>query len=57
MKTARPAARMMTWNVWWRFGPCWRNREPGLVHTLREADSDVVALQEVWGSYTEVPVF
>lgn len=49
MHTARPAARVMTWNVWWRFGPRWRDRQPGLVQTLREVDSDVVALQEVWG--------
>ena len=49
MQTPRPAARVMTWNIWWRFGPRWRDRQPGLVQTLREVDSDVVALQEVWG--------
>jgi endonuclease/exonuclease/phosphatase family metal-dependent hydrolase len=37
----------MTWNVWWRFGPEWRDRQPGLVHTIGAVDSDVVALQEV----------
>ena len=40
----------MTWNVWWRFGPRWRDRQPGLVHTIGTVDSDVVALQEVWGT-------
>lgn len=39
----------MTWNVWWRFGPRWQARQPGIVRTLRESDADVVALQEVWG--------
>jgi endonuclease/exonuclease/phosphatase family metal-dependent hydrolase len=42
--------RVMTWNIWWRFGPRWRERQPGLVDTLRAVDSDVVALQEVWGT-------
>jgi endonuclease/exonuclease/phosphatase family metal-dependent hydrolase len=42
--------RVMTWNIWWRFGPRWQDRQPGLVDTLRAVDSDVVALQEVWGT-------
>jgi endonuclease/exonuclease/phosphatase family metal-dependent hydrolase len=42
--------RVMTWNVWWRFGPRWQARQPGILRTLREADADVVALQEVWGT-------
>jgi endonuclease/exonuclease/phosphatase family metal-dependent hydrolase len=41
--------RVLTWNVWWRFGPDWRERQPRLLHYLREADADVVALQECWG--------
>lgn len=40
----------MTWNVWWRFGPRWQARQPGILSTLRTADADVVALQEVWGT-------
>jgi endonuclease/exonuclease/phosphatase family metal-dependent hydrolase len=40
--------RAMTWNLWWRFGPRWRDRQPGILDTLRRADPDVVALQEVW---------
>jgi endonuclease/exonuclease/phosphatase family metal-dependent hydrolase len=43
-------ARVMTWNVWWRFGPRWRDRQPGLVETLRRVDPDIVALQEVWAT-------
>jgi endonuclease/exonuclease/phosphatase family metal-dependent hydrolase len=42
--------RAMTWNVWWRFGPRWADRQPALRETLRRLDPDVVALQEVWGS-------
>lgn len=40
--------RAMTWNVWWRFGPRWRDRQPGLLATLERLRPDVVALQEVW---------
>jgi endonuclease/exonuclease/phosphatase family metal-dependent hydrolase len=38
----------MTWNVWWRFGPRWRDRQAGLLATIRGVDADVVALQESW---------
>jgi endonuclease/exonuclease/phosphatase family metal-dependent hydrolase len=41
--------RVMSWNLWWRFGPQWRQRQPLIQQTLREVDPDVVALQEVWG--------
>ena len=40
----------MTWNIWWRFGPRWQDRQPGLVETLRRVDPDIVALQEVWAT-------
>ncbi|MGH9015957.1 MAG: endonuclease/exonuclease/phosphatase family protein [Acidimicrobiia bacterium] len=39
---------VLTWNVWWRFGP-WEARQPAIAATLRRVDADVVALQEVWG--------
>ena len=47
-----PVARVkvLTWNIWWRFGPHWHDRQPALLRTLREVDADVVALQEVWGN-------
>jgi endonuclease/exonuclease/phosphatase family metal-dependent hydrolase len=49
--TAEPArARILTWNVWWRFGPAWADRQPGLLARLREAAPDLVALQECWGT-------
>jgi Endonuclease/Exonuclease/phosphatase family len=41
---------MVTWNVWWRFGPDWRKRQHGLLERLREMDADVIALQECWGA-------
>ena len=39
--------RVMTWNLWWRFGP-WEDRLPAIAATLASVDADVFALQEVW---------
>jgi endonuclease/exonuclease/phosphatase family metal-dependent hydrolase len=39
--------RVMSWNLWWRFGP-WEERLPAIAATLATADADVIALQEVW---------
>ena len=39
--------RVLTWNVWWRFGP-WEQRLPAIAATLARIDADVVCLQEVW---------
>ena len=39
--------RAMTWNIWWRFGPRWTERQPGLLETIRRFNPDVLALQEV----------
>jgi endonuclease/exonuclease/phosphatase family metal-dependent hydrolase len=44
------AIRVMTWNLWWRFGPHWRDRQPGTRATLEQIRPDVVALQEVWAA-------
>ena len=44
------AVSAMTWNIWWRFGPRWQDRQPGIRQTLERLDPDVVALQEVWAS-------
>jgi endonuclease/exonuclease/phosphatase family metal-dependent hydrolase len=41
--------RVVSWNLWWRFGGNWRERERGIVATLRELRADVAGLQEVWG--------
>jgi endonuclease/exonuclease/phosphatase family metal-dependent hydrolase len=42
--------RAMTWNVWWRFGGNWQDRQPGLIELVRAADPDVLGLQECWGT-------
>jgi endonuclease/exonuclease/phosphatase family metal-dependent hydrolase len=39
--------RIMTWNVWGRFGP-WQQREPLISETIAAVRPDVLALQEVW---------
>lgn len=39
--------RVLTWNIWWRFGP-WEERLPAVAATLARIEPDVVALQEVW---------
>ncbi|MFE6285782.1 endonuclease/exonuclease/phosphatase family protein [Streptomyces sp. NPDC057877] len=41
--------RVMTWNLWWRFGP-WEARQKAILGALREARPDVVGLQEVWAA-------
>jgi endonuclease/exonuclease/phosphatase family metal-dependent hydrolase len=42
--------RAMTWNIWWRFGRHWEERQAAILATLERVRPDVVALQEVWGS-------
>ncbi|MFC0678499.1 endonuclease/exonuclease/phosphatase family protein [Lysobacter korlensis] len=42
--------RVMTWNVWWRFGGNWREREPGILSVLRDEAPDIVGLQEAWAT-------
>jgi endonuclease/exonuclease/phosphatase family metal-dependent hydrolase len=39
--------RVLTWNVWGRFGP-WKAREAALINTLKVVQPDIVALQECW---------
>ncbi|MGK2949396.1 MAG: endonuclease/exonuclease/phosphatase family protein [Acidimicrobiales bacterium] len=39
--------RVLTWNLWWRFGP-WEERRPAIAATLARLDADIVCLQEVW---------
>lgn len=47
MTGAGPGLRVLTWNLWWRFGD-WCARQDAVVAVLREARPDVVCLQEVW---------
>ncbi len=42
--------RAMTWNIWWRFGPRWRERQSGILVTIERFTPDVVGLQEVWST-------
>lgn len=44
--------RVLTWNVWWRFGP-WQQRQPALVDTIAQARPDVLTLQESWATADE----
>ncbi|WP_203616117.1 endonuclease/exonuclease/phosphatase family protein [Streptomyces sp. SID13726] len=44
--------RVVTWNLWWRFGP-WAERQKAILAVLRELRPDVVGLQEVWSAGTE----
>jgi len=39
--------RVLTWNLWWRYGP-WQRRREAIAATLAEVDPDVCGLQEVW---------
>ncbi len=43
--------RVLTWNIWWRYGP-WRRRRPAIEATLVRLDADVIALQEIWSDGT-----
>jgi endonuclease/exonuclease/phosphatase family metal-dependent hydrolase len=43
--------RVMTWNLWWRFGP-WEARREAILRVLREVSPDVLGLQEVWADDT-----
>ncbi|HSO96871.1 MAG TPA: endonuclease/exonuclease/phosphatase family protein [Acidimicrobiia bacterium] len=38
---------VMSWNLWWRFGP-WAQRQPAIAATLTRLGPDIVCLQEVW---------
>jgi endonuclease/exonuclease/phosphatase family metal-dependent hydrolase len=39
--------RIVSWNLWWRFGP-WAARQPAIAATLQRLAPDIVCLQEVW---------
>lgn len=43
----RVTLRVMTWNLWWRFGD-WERRERAIVEVVRAVDPDVLCLQEAW---------
>lgn len=39
--------RLVTWNLWWQFGP-WEARQPAIVDELKRVDPDIVFCQEVY---------
>src|SRR5487761_1479950 len=41
------ALRVLTWNLWWRYGP-WQRRYEAIAATLAEVSPDLCGLQEVW---------
>jgi endonuclease/exonuclease/phosphatase family metal-dependent hydrolase len=46
----------MTWNVYWRFGGDWRQREPAILTTVDAYRPDVLGLVETWaGDGTSQP--
>jgi endonuclease/exonuclease/phosphatase family metal-dependent hydrolase len=44
--------RVLTWNLWWRYGP-WQRRWEAIAATLAEVGPDVCGLQEVWATRGE----
>jgi len=44
--------RVLTWNLWWRFGP-WQARRQAIATTLHDLDCDLIGLQEVWADDRE----
>lgn len=41
--------RVLTWNLWWRYGP-WHERREAIATVLAEVNPDICGLQEVWGT-------
>jgi endonuclease/exonuclease/phosphatase family metal-dependent hydrolase len=44
--------RVLTWNLWWRYGP-WQQRGEAIAATLAQVRPDLCGLQEVWASPAE----
>ena len=44
--------RVLSWNLWWRYGP-WERRREAIAAVLAEATPDLCGLQEVWGGPEE----
>src|ERR1700751_6431662 len=42
-----PAMRILSWNLWWRYGP-WEQRRQAIEATLADVSPDVCGFQEVW---------
>lgn len=46
-RDADTSIRVVTWNLWWRFGD-WQSRLHAIQEVLAEANPDICGLQEVW---------
>lgn len=46
---SRSVVRILSWNVWARFGP-WERRQGPIIDVLRQVDADIIGLQEVWAT-------
>jgi endonuclease/exonuclease/phosphatase family metal-dependent hydrolase len=44
--------RVLTWNLWWRYGP-WEKRREAIAAVLAEVAPDVCGFQEVWSAGEE----
>ena len=44
--------RVLSWNLWWRYGP-WQRRRDAIAATLAAVGPDVCGLQEVWDAAGE----
>jgi endonuclease/exonuclease/phosphatase family metal-dependent hydrolase len=44
--------RVLTWNLWWRYGP-WEQRQEAIAAVLAEVAPDVCGFQEVWSAGDE----
>jgi endonuclease/exonuclease/phosphatase family metal-dependent hydrolase len=51
--TEEPTFRVLSWNLWWQFGP-WEERQPAIATLLERQRADVVCLQEVWATDTGI---
>jgi endonuclease/exonuclease/phosphatase family metal-dependent hydrolase len=41
--------RIVSWNLWWRFGDKWRERQVAILSSLKQLKPDLMGFQEVWG--------
>jgi endonuclease/exonuclease/phosphatase family metal-dependent hydrolase len=46
--------RILSWNLWWRYGP-WERRREAIAATLAQVGPDLCGLQEVWAAFREPP--
>ncbi len=40
--------KLLTWNLWWRFGPDWKRRQADIAAEISRVGADVCAFQEVF---------